>query len=158
MAITYEDFLMTVPVAHQVFVAGLHDHLIGLGCKLNLKAAKSGYVVSYQWNKKTIMNWVFRKAGVLARLYGDNAGRYESVIAALPADMQKKMTGASDCKRLHDSAPCSSRCVMGMVYNLNVDIYKKCRYDGMFFLLTAESGPHIKELASSEISARKAAS
>lgn len=158
MAITYEDFLMTVPVEHQAFVAGLHDHLIALGCKLNLKAAKSGYVVSYQWNKKTIMNWVFRKAGILARLYGDNAGKYESVIASLPVEMQKKMTGASECKRLHDTAPCSSRCVMGMVYDLNGTTYKKCRYDGMFFLLTEETGPHIRELVSSELEARKVAS
>ncbi|MET3573981.1 hypothetical protein ABID13_005649 [Enterocloster citroniae] len=42
--------------------------------------------------KKTVMDWVFRKSGVLALIYGDNAGKYEDIITSLPADMRKKMT------------------------------------------------------------------
>ena len=53
------------------------------------------------------MNWVFRKTGIWARIYGDNAGRYEEVIAALPAHMQKKMAASRDCKRLIDPDACS---------------------------------------------------
>ena len=52
-------------------------------------------------NKKTVMNWVFRKSGVLARIYG-NVGKYKDLIAALPAYMQKKIITSRNCKRLID--------------------------------------------------------
>ena len=104
------------------------------------------------------MNWVFRKSGVLARIYGDNAGRYRDVIASLPADMQKKMTASRDCKRLIDPNACSSICVKGFVYTLNGNAHKKCRNDGMFFLLTNETAEQIARLVCAEVAARKSAS
>ena len=103
------------------------------------------------------MNWVFRKSGVLARIYGDNARKYEDIIASLPADMQKKMTASRDCKRLIDPKACSDTCVKGFVYNLNGNTYKKCRNDGMFFLLTDESAQHIADLVCAEVAVRKSA-
>jgi hypothetical protein len=101
------------------------------------------------------MNWVFRKAGILARIYGDNVPQYEGVIAAFPADMQKQMTASRDCKRLLDPTACSSTCVMGFVYNLNGSTYKKCRNDGMFFLLSDKNGHYIQKLVLAEVAARQ---
>lgn len=103
------------------------------------------------------MNWVFRKSGVLARIYGDNAGKYEDIIASLPDEMQKKMTTSRDCKRLIDTTACSDTCVKGFVYRLNGDTHKKCRNDGMFFLLTNETAECIAGLVCAEATVRKSA-
>ena len=91
-------------------------------------------------------------------LNGDNAGKYEDIIASLPAEMQKKMTTSRDCKRLIDPTACSDTCVKGFVYTLNGDTHKKCRNDGMFFLLTNETAEHIARLVCAEVTVRKSAS
>lgn len=36
-------------------------------------------------------------------------------------------------------------CVKGFIYALNGETHKKCRNDGMFFLLTDETAEHIAE-------------
>lgn len=154
--ISFKDFLSTVAPEHQAFVEELHNKLIGLCCDLVIKEAKSGYAASYQLEKKTVMNWVFRKSGILARIYGDNVGKYEDIIASLPADMQKKMSASRDCKRLIDPTACSATCVKGFIYDLNGNTQKKCRNDGMFFLLTNETARYIMELVCAEVVARKA--
>ncbi len=153
--ILFKEFLVSVAPEHQAFVEELNNKLIQLGCDLVIKEAKSGYAASYQLEKKTVMNWVFRKSGILARIYGDNANKYEDIIAFLPTDMKKKMTTSRDCKRLIDPNACSDTCVKGFIYALNGDTYKKCRNDGMFFLLTNESAEHIGELVCAEVTVRK---
>lgn len=154
---SFKEFLSAVAPEHQAFVEKLNDKLIKQGCDLIIKGVKSGYAASYQMEKKTVMNWVFRKSGIFARIYGDNAGKYEDIIASLPSDMQKKMTASRDCKRLADPDACSDTCVKGFVYVLNGDIHKKCRNDGMFFLLTNETAEHIAGLVCAEVNVRKAA-
>ena len=154
---SFNDFLEGVASEDRAFVEELNNRLIEQGCDLVIKEAKSGYTASYQLEKKTVMNWVFRKTGVFARIYGDNAGKYEDIIASLPADMQKKMTTSRDCKRLIDPNACSDTCVKGFVYALNGDTYRKCRNDGMFFLLTNETAEHIAGLVCAEVIVRKSA-
>lgn len=155
---SFKEFLSAVAPEYQSFVEKLNNKLIEQGCDLVIKEAKSGYAASYQLEKKTVMNWVFRKSGVLARIYGDNAGKYEDIIASLPAEMQKKMTISRDCKRLIDPTACSDTCVKGFVYTLNGDTHKKCRNDGMFFLLTNETAEYIARLVCAEVTVRKSAS
>ncbi|CDB61586.1 putative uncharacterized protein [Clostridium clostridioforme CAG:132] len=155
---SFKEFLSAVAPEYQAFVEKLNNRLIEQGCILVIKEAKSGYAASYQLEKKTVMNWVFRKSGVWARIYGDNAGKYEDTIASLPVDMQKKMTASRDCKRLIDPNDCSDTCVKGFVYTLNGDTHKKCRNDGMFFLLTNETAEHIAGLVCAEVTVRKPAS
>lgn len=155
---SFKEFLAAIAPEQQAFVERLNNKLVEQGCDLVIKEAKSGYTASYRLEKKTVMNWVFRKSGILARIYGDNAKKYEDTIASLPADMQKKMTSARDCKRLMDPNACSDTCVKGFVYTLNGDTHKKCRNDGMFFLLTDESAEHIAGLVCAEVAARKSAS
>ncbi|KLU71957.1 MAG: hypothetical protein RHS_2300 [Robinsoniella sp. RHS] len=154
---SFQAFLSAVAPEHQGFVEKLNDKLIEQGCDLVIKDVKNGYAASYQVEKKTVMNWVFRKAGILARIYGDNAEKYEDVIASLPDDMKKKMTDSRDCKRLIDSNACSPTCVKGFVYTMNGDVHKKCRNDGMFFLLTNETAEHIEGLVCAEVIVRKSA-
>ena len=155
---SFKEFLSAVAPEYQSFVEKLNNKLIEQGCDLVIKEAKSGYAASYQLEKKTVMNWVFRKSGVLARIYGDNAGKYEEIIASLPAEMQKKMTASRDCKRLIEPTACSDTCVKGFVYTLNGDTHKKCCNDGMFFLLTNETAEHIARLVCAEVTVRKSAS
>ena len=154
---SFKEFLSAIAPEHQAFVEKLNTKLIEQGCDLVIKEAKSGYTASYQLEKKTVMNWVFRKTGVFARIYGDNAGKYEDIIASLPADMQKKMTTSRDCKRLIDPNTCSDTCVKGFVYVLNGDTHKKCRNDGMLFVLTNETAEHIAGLVCAEVNVRKSA-
>ena len=154
---SFQAFLSAVAPEHQGFVEKLNDKLIEQGCDLVIKDVKNGYAASYQVEKKTVMNWVFRKIGVFARIYGDNAGKYEDIIASLPVDMQKKMTTSRDCKRLIDPNACSDTCVKGFVYALNGDTYRKSRNDGMFFLLTNETAEHIAGLVCAEVIVRKSA-
>lgn len=155
---SFKEFLSTVAPEYQVFVEKLNNRLIDQGCALVIKEAKSGYVASYQVEKKTVMNWVFRKSGVWARIYGDNVSQYEDILASLPAEMQKKMTTSRDCKRLIDPNACSDTCVKGFVYVLNGDTHRKCRNDGMFFLLADETAEHIASLVCAEVAVRKLAS
>lgn len=154
---SFEEFLSAVVPEYQVVVEELNNKLIELGCDLIIKEAKSDYVASYQLGKRTVMNWVFRRSGILARIYGDNASKYENTISSLPVDMQRKMTTSRDCKRLIDPNACSSTCVKGIVYALNGDTYKKCRNDGMLFLLTNETAEHIAQLVCAEVTVRKSA-
>lgn len=151
---SFKEFLSAVAPEHQAFVEKLNTKLIEQGCVLVIKEAKSGYAASYQLEKKTVMNWVFRKSGILARIYGDNAGKYEDTIASLPADMQKKMITSRDL-RLIDPNACSDTCVKGFIYALNGVTHKKCRNDGMFFLLTNGTAEHIAELVCAEVNVRK---
>lgn len=152
--VSFNDFLATVEPKNQEYIEKLHNSLIAQGCDIVIKEAKSGYAVSYQLDKKTIMNWVFRKTGILARIYGDNASLYEDIIAALPTEIQKKMTTSRDCKRLIDPTACSATCVKGFVYNLDGEMQKKCRNDGMFFLLTDKTEKAITDLVCAEVAAR----
>ena len=152
---SFNEFLLAVAPERRVFVEKLNDKLLEQGCELVIKEVKSGYTATYQMEKKTVMNWVFRKSGILARIYGDNAGKYEDTIASLPADMQKKMITSRDCKRLIDPNACSDTCVKGFIYALNGVTHKKCRNDGMFFLLTNETAEHIAELVCAEVNVRK---
>lgn len=151
MAILFEDFLMTVPPEHQIFVLSFNSKMEELGCGLEIKEAKSGYVLSYKCNKKTAFNWVFRKSGMLARIYGDNIKSYSALIPELPEAMQKHMKKSSNCRRLLDPSACSPHCSMGLIYELDGEVYKKCRFNALFFPLTDESAEHIEKLAIAEI-------
>ena len=59
--IEFEEFLASVSEQNQEFVKELHNQLMESGCKIEIKSAKSGYMVSYLYHKKTIANYVFRK-------------------------------------------------------------------------------------------------
>ena len=86
-SITFEEFFITVPQENQKFVKELHQDLVKHGCTMTIKEAKSGYMAAYLYQKKTIMNYVFRKKGLFLRLYGEHAKDYEACLDTLPKDM-----------------------------------------------------------------------
>ena len=57
---SFREFLTAVEPKHRAFVEKLNYKLIEQGCNLVIKEVKSGYAASYQLEKKTVMNWVFR--------------------------------------------------------------------------------------------------
>ena len=150
---TFQDFLESVSGETRTFVSGLHDELTEHGCKVEVKAAKSGYVISYGLNKKTIANYVFRKKGLLARIYANHIVQYMEVLDTLPDGMVQAIREASVCKRLVDPAACNQKCSMGYDFILRGERLQRCRNNAFFFLLTEESMPFVKALLLHEVKA-----
>ena len=73
---SFEDFIRCVETGSQEFVRKMHSILSEGGCKIEVKEAKSGYVVSYRFGKKTLINYVFRKKGLLVRIYAEHIREY----------------------------------------------------------------------------------
>lgn len=153
----YMEFLNMVAPYDQSYVNALHQYMITQGCKVEIKPAKSGYVVSYRLDKLVVANFVFRKGGVVFRLYGDGYSDYRDALESLPAAMKKEIERASACKRLINPDDCNSRCKMGYDFELDGNHHQKCRYNAFMFLITDESKPFIQSLAECEIEQRKQA-
>lgn len=143
---TFQDFLTSVDEENQEFVSELHDTLTKLGCKIDVKAAKSGYVVSYIQNKKTIANYVFRKKGLVARIYASHIARYADILDTFPDTMTQAIQNAPVCKRLVDPAACNQKCPMGYDFILKGKRLQKCRSNAFMFLLSEENKPFVKSL------------
>lgn len=156
--IPFEDFLKDADPAYHAFLTDVDREMREKGCKVEIKTAKSGYVLTYADPKtqKALMNYVFRKRGMLARIYGDHAGAYEEMLAKLPENMVKAIEKAPPCKRLLDPAKCNSRCAMGYQFALGGETHKKCRYSGFMFDLTDENNTHIKTFVENELAHRMA--
>lgn len=150
---TFHDFLDSVDVENQKFVSDLHDELTELGCKIEVKLARSGYVVSYILNKKTIANYVFRKKGLIARIYANHIVQYMEVLDTLPDGMVKTIQEAPVCKRLLDPSACNQRCSMGYDFILKGERMQKCRNGAFMFLLSEENKPFVKNLLLNEAKA-----
>ena len=142
---TFQDFLTSVDGENRNFVQELHDELTKLGCKAEVKSAKSGYVVSYKRNQRTIANYVFRKKGLMARIYGSHIAK-NACLDELPQEMTRAIQKASVCKRLVDPADCNPKCSMGYDVILNGEHLQRCRNNAFLFLLTENSRPHVKTL------------
>lgn len=143
---TFQDFLACVDGENREFVSDLHDELTKLGCKTEVKPAKSGYVVSYILNKKTIANYVFRKKGLLARIYAGHIAQYMELLEEMPDGMARSVQEAPVCKRLVDPAACNQKCSMGYDFILKGERLQRCRNNAFLFLLDEESRPFIKSL------------
>ena len=81
----YEAFLTRVEPEHRAFAAELHELFVNNGCTVEIKPTSSGFLVSYKFasTKKAVANFVFRKSGLLLRLYADHASRDEALLSAL---------------------------------------------------------------------------
>lgn len=148
---TFQDFLSSIDEDNQKFVSDLHNELSAHGCKVEVKPAKSGYVVSYNLNKKTIANYVFRKKGLLARIYAGHIAQYMDVLDTLPDEMVQAIREAPVCKRLVDPTACNQKCSMGYDFILRGERLQRCRNNAFFFLLTEESKPFVKTLLLHEV-------
>lgn len=149
--IEFHDFIVTVPEENQDFVKELHDELIELGCKIEIKSAKSGYMVSYIYNKKTMANYVFRKKRMLVRIYGVHVNDYEEFLETLPDGMVLAIQKASVCKRMADPTACNSKCSMGYDFWLKGEHYQKCRNSAFMFLVCPKNNPFIQSFMINEV-------
>lgn len=150
---TFQDFLASVDGENKKFVSDLHDQLTGLGCKTDVKSAKSGYAVSYSLNKKTIGNYVFRKKGLFARIYAGHVVQYMEILDAMPDGMVRSIQEAPICKRMVDPSACNQKCSMGYDFILKGERLQRCRNNAFMFLLDEVSRPYIKSLLLNEAKA-----
>lgn len=151
--ILFEELLTAVPQENQDFVQKLHDQLTELGCKIEIKLAKSGYMVSYTLNKKTVANYVFRKKGMLVRIYGNHVNQYPQVLEALPEELVHAIQKAPVCKRMVNPDSCNPKCAMGYDFWLKGEHQEKCRYSAFMFLLCPQNNPHIQSFLLNEVKA-----
>ena len=155
--LSFDNFMLDVEVWNRAFVEELDAYFAGHGYKRKLEMAKNGYVISYAHpkTKRVVMNYVFRKAGLMARIYADNLGAYVGIVRRMPESIQKALVKASDCKRLmNPPKPCSPTCPMGAAFELNGEMHKKCRYNCFFMLVNEISQPVIRELVENEVRER----
>lgn len=153
--IEFEEFLASVSEQNQEFVKELHNQLMESGCKIEIKSAKSGYMVSYLYHKKTIANYVFRKKGMIARIYGVHVNEYEEVLETLPDELIRAIHAAPICKRLADPDACNPKCAKGFEFWLRGEHYQKCRNSAFMFLVCPQNNPSIRLLLLKEVEAWK---
>ena len=154
--LNFEGFLLDVNPAYHEAVTQIHNSLLENGCRVKMDLAKNGYLVSYSdENKRVIANFVFRKSGLIIRIYGDAVSRYNDFIETLPPGMAKSIEKAPICRRLVDITKCNSRCRMGYAFTLKGTFYQKCQYNCFMFLINDESIPYINEFLAKELMVRK---
>jgi len=154
--ISFEQFLEAVDTNFQSFAQGLHNYLSDNGCKLTIEEKKSGYLASYKYGKppRAMMNFLFRKAKMLVRIYGENIIKYHNFLNTLPPEMVQSIDDSGECGRLVNNT-CSPKC-SGYDFVIENKRFQKCRYNCFEFLVTNESIPFIKSFVENEINARAA--
>jgi len=151
-----EDFLIEIKPQYHGFVLSLNNYLTDKGCKIKITTAKNGYLVSYQYGKKkyVLMNFVFRKGELVARIYGNNAVNYIDILESLPESMKKSIHKAGNCKRFEDPPKCTPKCG-GYVFKLEGSELQKCRYFCFMFEVNEETAPYIRTLIEKELECRE---
>ena len=154
---SFESFIDDVDPKYRDFVRQNHEYMMQNNCKLKLALAKNGYVVSYPHGKKkrVIMNFVFRKSGLFARIYADHIGDYVKVLETAPEKVSTVIKKSPDCKRFADPSQCNSKC-SGYAFSINDGHYQKCRYNCFLFPVDEESIPFINILLENELRCRDA--
>ena len=152
-------FVEAAGAPHTDFINSLHEYMLENDCKTEIKEAASGYVVSYihKPSKRTVANYVFRRQGLMIRIYADNVPAYMEMLANWPDAMKDAIKKAGICKRLFDPEACNARCLKGFDFILDGERQQPCRYVGFMFFLDDETKPHLKELIVQEMETRKEA-
>lgn len=147
----FDEFIASVPEDCVDFVKDTHTLFTGAGCKIVVKEAKSGYVVSYVLNKKTVVNYVFRKQGLIIRIYANHVINYIDFLDTLPDDVKRAIKDTPDCRRLIDPNACNPKCAMGFDFVIDGARCQKCRYTAFMILVDAETKPHIRSFLEREL-------
>lgn len=155
MAITYDDFIETVEEANLALINDLHLMFLKNGCKLEIKEAKQGYVVTYIYTKDkkkiALMNYVFRKNGMMVRIYARHINMYQELLDLLPQEMKKNVVKAGDCKRLTGISECSPTCTAGYDFMMDSVNYRKCKNSAFFWKVELKSMEYIKRMLENEL-------
>lgn len=148
----YTDFLGLVPDESKAFVDELNSFLVGKECKRSIKPAAKGYLVTYSLpgSDKSLLNFVFRKGCVKARIYTSHVGEYEELIEKFPEVTKKEIANALECKKLNGKT-CSPTCPAGYTFVMDDMEYKKCRSMAFLPALNKANNPIIKEMIEKEI-------
>lgn len=149
----FDDFFAAIDSTNGEFIRNLHQDFIENGCKVEVKEAKSGYLVSYSFNKKTIANYVFRKKGLIIRIYANHLSEYPELLDTMPDSMAKTVKDAPICKRLVNPEDCNPKCATGYDFYLHGERYQKCRSNAFMFLVCAENYPFIQAFVKQEVAA-----
>jgi len=151
----FEQFFETVDDENKPFVQNLHNYLLDNGCKVTFEEKKNGFLASYKYGKppRALLNFLFRKQGMLTRIYGEHISGYPDFLDALPPEMVEHIENAGICHKLVHNA-CSLRCD-GYDFMIGGTRFQKCRYNCFEFLMTEESRPFIKSFVEHEINERK---
>ena len=154
--ISFDRFMEAVDVNHHPFIQELHGFFTDNGCKETIEEKKSGLLVSYKHTKtkKSVANLLFRKKGLLIRIYGENVGQYPDFLNTLPDNMVQSIDSASECKRIVHNT-CSPKCI-GYDVTIRGVRYQKCRYNAFEFLVEHENYPFIRTFVENELNARNA--
>ena len=136
------------------FVEDLHAYMLEKGCKVAFEDKKNGYLASYKCGKppQAAMNFLFKKQGMLTRIYGENTGSYPDFLNSLPNEMITSVEKSGVCKRITQNT-CSPKCI-GYDFTIGDSHFQKCRYSCFEFLMTNENNPFIKEFVEREIEER----
>ncbi|MCL2564959.1 MAG: hypothetical protein FWE24_04010 [Defluviitaleaceae bacterium] len=154
--ITFEQFLSTVNLKYQGFIQELHNYLLDNNCKPTFEQKSNGYFVSYKEGKpqKSIANFLFRKKGLIVRVYGENICEYLGLLETLPDEMAKAIEKAPICKRFTDPTVCNQKCI-GYDFTMNGKHFQKCKIGCFMFFVNDENNPYIKKFTQNEIERRK---
>ena len=154
--LSFDQFVLTMDASCFAFVQDLHNYMLENGCKATFEEKKTGLLGSYKHTKtkKSVINVLLKKRGLLVRIYGENVGAYPDFFNTMPDEMVQSIDGAGDCKRLVNNT-CSTKC-SGYDVTIGENRYQKCRYNAFEFLVTKESGPFIKSFVEHEIKERTA--
>ena len=154
--INFEQFVESVDADNKPFVQALHNYLLESGCKVAFEEKKNGYLASYKHGKppKALLNFVFRKEGMLTRIYGERISGYPDFLNTLPDEMVRYIEKSGECKRLTQNT-CSLKC-SGYDFMIGNVRHQKCRYNCFEFLMTDESKPYIKSFVEHELKERTA--
>jgi len=153
--IDFEQFLAAAEDTQiAAYAQDLHDYMLKNNCKPTFEEKKTGLLGSYKFNKKTVINVLLKKKGLLVRIYGENIGTYSNFLNTLTDEMTQSIKDAGVCKRLAHGT-CSPKC-SGYDFTINAEHFQKCRYNCFEFLVTEESGSRIREFVEKELTARTA--
>jgi len=154
--LSFEQFLEASDAGDHAFVQDLHSFMLNNGCKGTFEAKKTGLLGSYKHTKtkKSVINVLIKKHGVLVRIYGEHIKGYRDFLNTLPEEMVKSIDKAGMCKRLVDNT-CSPKC-MGYDFKIGDAHFQKCRYSCFEFLVTEESSQYIKTFVENELRERTA--
>ena len=149
--IEINDIIMATAPEHQDFVKVSHDALVEAGYKFKFESKSNGPFASYSnpKTKRSIFNLLFRKNGLIVRLYP--AAINNNILNELPDTMIKEIDKSIACKRLIDPTTCNPKCITGYDFTIRDKRYQKCRYMCFQFAVTKESKPIITKWLNSEI-------
>jgi hypothetical protein len=152
--VKFEQFLEAVDTENIAFIEELHDYLLINGCKATFEEAKMGFVASYKHGKppRVLLNIVFRKQGMFARIYGSRVNDYIDFLDTLPKVMLDSIESAGICRRLVHNT-CSPKC-SGYDFMIGEKHMQKCVYNCFFFYFNSGNNPYIKGFVEHELRER----